>query len=213
MPNLELEKYIQSARSQGANDESIKSQLINSGWSETIVSEALAPKQSAGEINLPPPPVPHFGMWITFQYIILFISLYTSTTALGGILHHGVNQLFQDPLEVSRYSSGFGNVFLNFYIASILVGFPIFAFLFIALKRQVEQKPAVRNIKARKILIYITLIGTFLIMIGHLIGTLIGFLGGNLTIQSAAHLGVTFIVAGSIFFYLLNEVREDRKTS
>jgi len=211
MPNIELEKYIKAAQSQGATNEVIKDQLVKSGWAETDVINALTPTSPEGNINLPPPPVPHFGMWITFQYIILYISLYMSATALGGILHHGVNQLFQDPLETSRYSSGFENVFLNFYIASIVVGFPIFAFLFIILKRQVEQKPAVRNIKARKILIYITLVGTFLIMIGHLIGTIIGLLGGNLTIQSFAHLGVTFFVAGSIFFYLLNEVREDRK--
>lgn len=210
MPNQDLEKYIATARAQNATNDQIKQQLVQSGWVESEVSEALNP-QPSGAPNLPPPPVPRFGMWVAFQYIILFISLYISATALGGLLHTAVDRIFQDRINQYSYGSTINSYLLNFYLAFLIVGFPIFAYLFITLKRQVIKKPAIKNITSRKVLIYITLVGTFLIMVGHLIVTLISFLSGSIALSSIFHLGVTFLIAGSIFGYLLLAVKEDRK--
>ncbi len=211
MPSQELEKYIAAAKEKNVSPEAIKAELIKHGWSEGEVNEALNPSTSVG---LPLPPVPRFGMWVSFQYIILFICLYVSATSLGGILHRAVDKFIKDDITKTSlgYSSYFSDYLLKGYIAGIIVTFPIFSILFILLKKQLVEKPAVRNLRARKVLFYITLIGTFIIMIGHLISTIYGFLEGNTTLRSLAHLGVTLIVAGSIFIYLLNEVREDRKT-
>lgn len=208
MTNIELEKYISTARAQKASDEQILSELIKQGWPEEEVKQVLSPDRNVG---LPPPPVPHIGMWVTFQYIILFICLYASATSLGGILHFAVDKLLPDkaaPTEIGRNA-----LLLQGYLASIIVTYPIFAVLFVMLKKQTLEKPAVRNLKARKVLIYMTLVGTFLIMIIHLISTVYGFLSGRATFNSLAHLGVTFLVAGSIFAYLLSEVAIDRKKS
>lgn len=210
MPNPELEKYISAAREQKVPDEKIKSQLIKSGWPQQDVLEAMTPK-TASNVNLPPPPVPQFGMWVAFQYVILFITLYVSATALGGILHHAVDRFISDPLTRVDYGAAVGEVFIKGYLAAIIVAYPIFAFLFVVLKKQVLERPGVRNLRIRKILIYLTMIGTFIIMIGHLITTIYSLLGGSVTMKSLAHLLVTLVVAGSIFGYLLNEVREDRK--
>ena len=210
MPNPDLEKYIATARAQNATNDQIKQQLVQSGWVESEVSEALNP-QPSGAPNLPPPPVPRFGMWVAFQYIILFISLYISATALGGLLHTAVDRIFQDRINQYSYGSTINSYLLNFYLAFLIVGFPIFAYLFITLKRQVIKNPAIKNITSRKVLIYITLVGTFLIMVGHLIGTLMSFLSGSIALSSIFHLGVTFLIAGSIFGYLLLAVKEDRK--
>ena len=212
MASIELEKFISTAKSKNVPDDQIRSTLVKSGWSETEVNQAFSP-QSPG-INLPPPPVPHFGMWVSFQYIILFICLYVSATSFGGILHAAVNDYLPD--NIDNTYSGYGNYFDDFllkgYLAGIAVTFPVFAILFLLLKHQLLIKPGVKSLRARKILIYLTLVGTFIIMISHLIMTVYGFLGGNTTLRSLAHLGVTFLVAGSIFVYLLNEVREDRKS-
>ena len=210
MPNPDLEKYIATARAQNATNDQIKQQLVQGGWVESEVSEALNP-QPSGAPNLPPPPVPRFGMWVAFQYIILFISLYISATALGGLLHTAVDRIFQDRINQYDYGSTINSYLLNVYLAFLIVGFPIFAYLFITLKRQTIKKPAVKNITSRKILIYITLVGTFLIMVGHLIGTIMSFLNGSIALSSIFHLGVTFLIAGTIFVYLLLAVKEDRK--
>lgn len=216
MSNSELLKYVEQARQQNVADNVIKTHLLKSGWLEHDIIEALTPSKE--NINLPPPPVPQFGMWVSFQYILLFISLYISFTSFGGILHYGVDKLIKDEISsTANYSYfmyfGYGNDWLlKSYIAGIIVTFPLFAFLFILLKDQLRKKPGIKNLRSRKLLIYLTLVGTFVIMIGHLISTVYGFLGGSTTLRAFAHLGVTFLVAGSVFIYLLNEVHEDRKT-
>lgn len=213
MPNSELEKYVATSRENKISDDIIKEQLVKSGWNEDDVTAALTPAASTVP-NTPPPPVPQFGMWVAFQYVILFISLYISASALAGILHIGVDNSIPDALSNSSgsgYSTSVNDFLMKAYLACLIVGFPIFAALFIILKRQMLHIPAVRNLRTRKILIYLTLVGTFLLMIGHLIMTIFGFLGGSVTTRSIAHFGITLLVAGSIFVYLLLEVREDRK--
>lgn len=206
MPNLDLEKYINEAKATGASIDLIKSELLKQGWPEKNILEALNPIKTG--VNLPTPPVPHFGMWITFQYVILFISLYVTATALGGILHHAVDNLLAD--ELKNNSIFFYDGLLKGYLAAMIVAFPIFAVLFVYSKGQIRKNPAIKNIKERKALIYITLVVTFIIMIAHLISTIYSLLSGTTTMNTFAHLGVTIFVAGSIFGYLIHEVWIDR---
>ncbi len=211
MLQSELSQFIIKLREQKIPDLQIKDSLIQGGWSEKDVDAALF---STGQTNftVPIPPVPHFSMWISFQYILIFICLYVSATSFGGILHQVVDEYLPDALENTNYSyySGVNDYLLKGYIAGIIVTYPLFVFLFIGLKKQLLKQPKVKSLKARKVLIYFTLVVTFLFMICHLIATLYSFLGGTVETRAFAHLGVTFFVAGSIFVYLINEVREDR---
>lgn len=212
MPISELNNYISVLREKNIPDDTIKAELLKHDWPEKEINEALSPDNS--NISLPPPPVPRLGMWITFQYFILFICLYVSATALGGIMHIAVDQYVADTIKnASNYRLNLENPFLKFYLAGIIVTFPIFALLFVLLKKEALKNPAIKNIQARKQLFYITLTVTFIIMIGHLIATIYGFLNGSATLNSLAQLAVTFLVAGSIFAYLLHEVKEDRKAN
>jgi hypothetical protein len=208
MANQDLEKYLQTAREQKLSDMEIKSQLVKSGWDEKIVADALTPK--APIISVPPPPAPRFSMWVAFQYIIMFIALYVSATSLGGLLNYAVDKLFPDNAYNTFYSSKY---LINGYIAALIVAFPIFAVLFVVLNKQALQQPFVKQFRARKQLIYFTMVVTFIIMIWHLIATVYSFLNGQTTTSSLGHFGVTLIVAGTIFFYLLFQVKEDRNLS
>src|SRR3989344_4998615 len=135
MPNPDLEKYINSAREQKIPDSEIREQLVKAGWSESDVTSALSPK-STSNINLPPPPVPQFGMWVTFQYILLFISLYVTATALSSILHYGVDDFIQDPIDKTSYGYDRYSIFDYFgllfgdailiHLATLIVSFQIF---------------------------------------------------------------------------------------
>lgn len=155
----------------------------------------------------------HFEMWIGFLYIILFISLYVCATALAGILHYAVDDFIPDNLDSMSVSYTMGAYFMKAYLASLIVGFPFFAALFLILKHQTIKNPAIKNLQARKGLIYFTLVITFLIMIGSLIATVYGFLDGSVTQRSVAHLFVTLLVAGFIFGYFLFDVWGDRRQS
>ena len=212
MANAELQKYIIDLKAKNIPLETIKSQLISSGWGSSDVERAINETSAPTISTLPPPPVPHFSMWITFEYLILFISMYVSFTALGGILHFGVDRIMPAPLDNS-YSSYryFSTALLTGYMASIIITFPIFFGLLLHLSSMLEKNQAIRNIKSRKILIYITLVVTFIYMITQLIMTVYSFFQGNSTLNTFMHLIVNLLVAGSIFVYLLYGIRGDRK--
>lgn len=199
------------------SDEKIREQLIKSGWKDTEVREALLPTTPSAEIILPPPPVPRFGMWISFEYVLLFITLWIWSIAVGGIWNYAIDKHIPDTLAKSMssygYSSMFNSTFLQGYLAAIIVAYPFFITLFFSLNKQVEINPEIRNIKTRKLLMYFTIVVNFLYMISMLITTVFGFLGATTSSRTIPHLLVSLLIQGSICAFLLHEVREDRKLS
>lgn len=154
----------------------------------------------------------HISLWLTFEYIILFIALYASSISLGGIAHSAVDQFFPDNTNVNIYSSSEYNLgTLRGYIAAIIVFYPVFSLLFLHLKKLELSTPQLKNIKARKTCIYITLIITFIITAVSVTTTLYGFLSGATTSNSLLHFFATLFIAGGVFVYYLWEVKEDRK--
>lgn len=212
MASAELVKYIESARAKQMSDDVIKMQLIKAGWNESEVSEVLKPSLKVDD-SLIPPPVPRIGMWVSFQYVLLFISLYIWTISLGGIAYHATDRLIKDPLDRSAPSmGGLDNPVMKGYLAAIIVAYPIFVLLFLRLKKLSYEKPFTKSLGSRKALIYLTLVITFLILITHLIAIIYGVLDGDIKGRSIAHFIITLSIAGSVFFYLLHDVREDRKS-
>ena len=217
----ELKDYITKAREKKLTNEQIKTNLLTAGWQEEQITDALS--QNA---DLPVPPAPpsvaHVGMWTGFLYILFFISLYVLTTAIGGMLNLWVDKAIPTVLDSSNYRSA--PDFFSFlvgaydtpavirgYIAAIIVSFPLFMTLAFTLKNQLATQPYVRNLRSRKLLIYVTLIGTFLILLGDVITTCYELLAGTVTSNGLGHLGVTVLLAGAIFAYFMGEVKNDRK--
>lgn len=215
MADSSLQKYIADLKAKNISESSIKDNLIKSGWSQQDVDKAFI--SSLPSTELPPPPVPHYSMWITFEYLILFLAMYASFTSLGGILHYAVDLYFPDPNSVlnnlGSYQSTASSYLLVGYMASIIITYPIFAILFLHINKSVAKNPGIRNIRSRKLLIYITLVITFIYMISHLIMTVFSFFLGTSSLQTALHLGVNLLVAGSIFGYLIYGIRGDRKNN
>lgn len=212
MPNQEIIDYVTHARRQNVTDEAIQDALFKSGWPRDEVMEVFAPKPQ--EYTAPPvpiAPVAHIGMWVGFLYILYFISLYVLATSVGGLLHGWVDKLIPDPANVSGNASWL-DFMIPVYVAALIVSYPVFAGLAIMLKKQAVKNLAVKNLRSRKILIYITLVGTFVLMISDIIKTLYFFLTGAFSLNALAHLGVTFLVSGYIFYYFLTEVRTDKDT-
>lgn len=210
-----LESYITDARAKNKPNDVIKTALINAGWPENEVMKAL--EVSPIDPDLPPPPPPpqlaHIGMWTGFLYILFFISLYVLASSIAGLLHNMVDKFLPDIKEVYEvYTDVYPNSFNRGAIAAIIVSYPIFITLAFMLKKQINKQSTVKNLRSRKQLIYITLVVTFLIMLGHIIFSIYSFLDGKLTANALAHLGVTFIVAGSIFGFFVSEVIHDRKS-
>lgn len=154
-------------------------------------------------------------MWDAFEHILLFISLYTMATAIALILHTFVDKWLPG-VQADLYSNYYSNsdwqsVLLRGYTAALIVSLPVFSFLFLDLVKRMNKNPHLRTIKSRRVLIYITLVITFIIMLGNVISAVFTLLGGNITVNFLLHLFVTIAVSGIIFAYYFHEVREDRK--
>ncbi len=212
MPNSDLMNYVQNLQKQGVADDTIRQELIKSGWSATDIDPVFLPVTNVQ--ILPPPPLPRFGMWVSFEYVLLFITLWIWSVALGGIFNFAIDKHIPDavagnPNYFSLYSS---SMLLQGYLAAILVSYPFFMVLFLAVKDQIEKNPAIRNVKTRKFLIYLTMVVNFIYMLSQLIATIYGYLGANASSRTIPHLIVNLVIPGIICLYLLKEVREDRIT-
>lgn len=163
---------------------------------------------------------PNLGMWIGFIHIVYFVSLYFLATSSANILHEYVNRFVKDPLEIETASRSYFGLFglgsfkdywLRFNLASLLVSFPIFIFFFLYTKSLILKNPKIADLRSRHILIYTTLIGTFLFFNYALIKVLYAFLDGSLTTRSILHALISISVSSLIFIYYLFMVKGDRK--
>lgn len=164
------------------------------------------------------------GMWVGFLYILFFIVLDIWAVSVAGIFHTWVDnaipaaaadidsETYTDPLFFLFYFGYEQADLLRGYIASIIVSLPIFAFLAVKLYRLASHNPPVRKLRSRQIMIYITLIVTFLIMISNAIYAIFNFLDGNVSMNTLGHLFVTLTISGSIFVYFFREVYDDQST-
>ncbi len=209
MAHTQLEKYIRDARAQGASDDAIRAELLKVGWPADAVNDALAPKSAPAAPSLPPPPPPQFGMWVTFQYAVSFICLYIVSVALASLLDTFVDRWFGPASAYSggnySYASG-----IQLQLASLIVAFPLFIWLFVVLREKLARNPGLRALTLRKRLIYITLFIAAILIIGDLIWNIYDILSGNFTTTGFGHLVVLLLISGSVFFYLLSDVKEDR---
>ena len=169
-------------------------------------------KVTAGQVV--PPLTEKESFWDTFEHVLLFISLYVFATSFTLILHEFINVLV--PNSTSRVYSyfpenSFSKTLVRGYMASLIVSYPLFSYFLLRVKQRVLKFPQIIHLQSRKRLIYMTLITTFVIVLINIISIVIGLLNGNITWNFILHFLATVSVAGIIFTYLLNEVREERK--
>ena len=158
--------------------------------------------------------VPQFGMWIGFFYILYFVALYVWATSFGNIMHEVVNRYIPAALESEEARRGYlyfgADSIIRWSLASMLVFFPIFATIHLYISRLGMTRPETVNIRVRKILIYITLVGTALISSWQLVKFVFAFFDGSINMRTMAHVGVTLSISIVIFISYLMQVRRDR---
>ena len=171
---------------------------------------------------VPKPPMTYiYSLWDSFEHILLFISLYIFVSSVALLLHlfvdtwvPGVNQ---SGLNSLFGVSGSKNILYSYvsrgYLASIIVSYPLFAYLFLTITKKTLNNPALRQLDSRKKLIYLTLVGTFIIALVNVISIVFGFLSGNVNLSFILHFLVTTGISLVIFIYYLNQVKEDRQTN
>lgn len=220
----EVTRYIQAARKRDLSDRTIRENLLAEGWDLSVVETALTadlpvPKppngsrsprpavSSANNANISSP-----TMWDAFEHILMFISMYVLAITIGLTLSLFVEKWF--PGAPDMYESGNNSWKLSMlrgYIASLIVSYPLFAFFFLRITRRTMDNPFVRTLKARKFLIYLTLVVAFIIVISNIISIIFNFLNGNVTLNFFLNFLIIVSISSLIFFYYLQQVKEDRQ--
>lgn len=139
-----------------------------------------------------------------FLHFFSIVTLYMSAIALGTLLFEYINYFFPDPLYVDYTNNGS----MRFALATLIVGFPIYLWSAVYLKKTYTKEPEIRELKLRKWLVYFTLFAAALIIVGDLISLLNEFLSGELTIRFFLKILAILFVAGSVFGYYMMEAKD-----
>ena len=211
-----LKNYIITSRKDNLTDDQIEANLVAAGWSHSLVKQTLDQLKSPSNIPHPPSIAPVSNMWDSFEHILLFITLYILAISMTMMFHVIIDHYYPAPkLDDIGYYYGtfvgyFTRSFISYYLAGLIVTYPIFSVLFLQVTKRTINNPGLRQLRARKILTYLTLVVTFLILIGQLINLVIKFIDGNTSLNFFLHLFATVTISGAMFSYYYLQVKHDR---
>ncbi len=228
--NHQLLQYIMFARSRKLDDKDIRDNLVSAGWDAAQVDAALATDKDALLMPPPPPGAPVHGDGALkpsgapiaviqqrttrgLEYIIMFLALAVTAISLGILLHDVVDSSF----GFSSYDNGMS----AYASAALIVGLPIFSWLFLRLKKAELHEPALRHDASRRHAVQLTLVIAFLWGIFRLVTYIYSllntgtdaYLGSNLAspIGNFLHMLVTLSIAGAIFaYYWIDEHKKNQ---
>jgi len=231
--NQQLLQYITFARKHKMNDADIRANLVAAGWDGGQVDEAIKGGDDALMVP-PPPPAPagalpavhSTGGNLTpaasgtpaapiavvqqrttrgLEYTIMFVALGATAVALGALLHNVIDSTFGN-------SSNTSSDLVSFASSALIVALPIFAWLFLRLKKAEHETPEIRTDSSRRHAVQLALIVSFVWGLFRLMtyvysllngGSGNDFLGSDNTnpVANLLHTLVTLSIAGTIFVY------------
>jgi hypothetical protein len=206
----DLAKFIEGAKVVGASDEFLVQLLKQRGWPEKDIYQAFAARYEA----LSGTAVPARGSAgeaarDAFAYLLSFATLGTWTIALGSLAFTFINLWFPDPVSQPNSYSRSTTYNVSGQLASMIVAFPIYAFVLRWIGREIEAHPEKSRSGVRKWLSYLALFVAAGCVIGDLITFLEYFIRGELTTRFALKVLIVLIIAGGVFWFYLTSLRED----
>ncbi len=143
-----------------------------------------------------------------FVYLGIFITLVVSVTNLLQIIFAAVNRKFVDLLDYQGVMDVY-NSDVRFAIASLVVVYPIYVGLSWFVAKDIVKNPYKRDLKIRKIMIYVALFVTLCTLVGTLVSIIYTYLGGELSVRFGLKAVAVFAVALTVFGYYLFSLRRD----
>lgn len=149
--------------------------------------------------------MPDNGPRSVFVYLLNFLALYLSALGAAMVTWGLADHWFRDPLDTFVNTGS-----IRSGIAMMVVAFPLFLYLNIYLRRKIGAGELSDRSVLKKVLTYLTLFIIALTTIIDLIMVIYFFLGGDLTARFAVRgLGI-LLIAGFVFLYYLNDLREPK---
>jgi hypothetical protein len=203
-----LLQFIKDALGRGIARADIETALLTAGWEREQVSAGLA---SFAESSFPlpvPRPAPYTTAREAFLYLLLFTTLYWSAYHLGALIIQFITLAFPDAAAPAwEESRARIQEAMRWSVSSIIVAFPLFLYLSVFTAREARRDPARRASRVRRQLTYLTLFVAAAFIIGDLIALLNDLLAGQLTVRFALKVLTVGVIASSLFFYYLRDLR------
>jgi hypothetical protein len=205
----ELEAFVKESLRAKVSRSDIEKAAVTAGWPADQARNALG---AYADISFPvpvPKPRPSMSAREAFLYLVMFGTLYTSAFHLGDLLFEFVNRAFPDPVEQS-YRSDFWDS-MRWSVSSLIIAFPAFLFTARYIGRELFRNPVKRLSPVRRWLTYITLFIALSILIGDMTALVYNVLGGEVTARFFLKVAVVAVIAGTIFWYYLSDLRREEK--
>lgn len=203
----ELETFVREALLRGQSRLAITQVLAAAGWSEAQTRDVLS---AYADVEFPVPvPRPRASLSAreAFLYLVLFASLYYAAFHVGSLLFDLINAAFPDA-AASRSYDMFGSS-MRWSTASVIIAFPVFAWLARHLAREVERQPIKRLSPVRRWLTYLTLFLAAVALICDVTTLVYNLLGGELSVRFVLKVLVVGAIAGGAFGYYLHDLRRE----
>lgn len=202
-----LERFVEKALERGVPKNEIEQALRQAGWSAEQTKKILA---SFADISFSiPVPTPQISLSArdAFLYLLMFSSLYFWTWNLGDLLFSVINNLIPD-ISSPSWQSWIWNQ-QRWSTASVIIALPLFLFIARFIQREIVKDPIKRLSSVRRGLTYLTLFIAAVTLIGDTTTLVYKLLGGETTLRFVLKIGVVALIAGSAFWYYLNDLRKD----
>lgn len=204
----ELSGFVKEALVRGLTPAQIEDALLRAGWAHEQVRAALA---GFAQFDFPipvPRPKPYLSAREAFLYLVQFTTLYISAYYLGNLFFEIIDRTFPDPVDPA---GEYARQAIRWSVSSIVVAFPVFLYVSWATNRAIQADPNKRSSKVRRWLTYLTLFNAASFLIGDFITLVYNLLGGELTVRFGLKVLTIAVIAGTIFWYYLSDLRLDEK--
>lgn len=206
----ELERFVREALADGASKQDVAAALAAAGWDEAPVQDAL---DAWADVAFPLP-VPRPRPWLSareaFFYLLLFATLYLTAWHVGSLLFKLIDHAFPDPADPPYAIAALG-ASMRWSIASLVIAFPVFAFLSRHLSLELARSPAKRLSAVRRWLTYLTLFIAATVLICDMIALVHNLLGGELSVRFLLKVLVVAVIAGTVFGWYLHDLRREER--
>jgi Domain of unknown function (DUF5671) len=204
----DLEWFTRESLLKGLGKPEIRAAMLDAGWTEDQVRNALDAYSDATFPVPIPRPRPQLSARDAFLYLVLFTTLYFSSYNLGSLLFDFINKALPDP-TVLVYQTGWDS--MRWSAAALIVAFPTFLFLSYYINKDVVRNSVKRLSPIRRWLTYITLFVASCVLIGDLTALIYNGLGGELTSRLVLKVLTVGAIAGTVFGYYLSDLRREER--
>ena len=203
--NKQLSRFVWEALSKGKSREEISNVLTQSGWSASDVRQAL----EAWAETTYSPPIPRPQATVSakdfFIYTLTFGVLIFGAIYFVQLFHALIDLALEDNNRRITRS-------IRWSMAVLIVTVPVYLWLTVRDRHALRADPALYRSAIRKWLTYICLLIAASVLLGDLVFTIYAVLDGDLTLQFLSKAGVVAAVAGAIFLFYLNDIRNGDQT-